>query len=160
MRGARLEWSRKLCSSMRTQKGRVHPAPRPRRPGQLGSCSSGTTSTVSKDRRKELHPRIESLRLQPPVPYPCWSCSAALSAGGTWRAPLVSRKWIVQGRGDAAFLRAKLLKARLYAGHELAQTPILAETVVGGAAAVLVFEEDQFLALQPRLGSVLVRGQS
>jgi len=67
-------------------------------------------------------------------------------AGG-WqmaRAALVARERLVQGTGDAAFLRAKLLSARFYADHVLAQAPGLAETVVGGAAAVLAYEDDQF----------------
>jgi len=67
-------------------------------------------------------------------------------AGG-WqmaRAALVARERLAQGSGDAAFLRAKLLTARFYADHVLAQAPGLAETVVGGAAAVLAYEDDQF----------------
>ena len=66
-------------------------------------------------------------------------------AGG-WqmaRAALVARERLVQGTGDAAFLRAKLLTARFYADHVLAQAPGLAEAVVGGAA-VLAYEDDQF----------------
>lgn len=59
------------------------------------------------------------------------------------RAALVARERLAQGTGDAAFLRAKLA-ARFYADHVLAQAPGLAETVVGGAAAVLVYEDDQF----------------
>ena len=67
-------------------------------------------------------------------------------AGG-WqmaRAALVARDRLAQGKGDAAFLRAKLLTARFYADHVLAQAPGLAETVVGGAVAVLAYEDDQF----------------
>jgi alkylation response protein AidB-like acyl-CoA dehydrogenase len=67
-------------------------------------------------------------------------------AGG-WqmaRAALVARERLAQGTGDAAFLRAKLLTARFYADHVLAQAPGLAETVVSGAAAVLAYEDDQF----------------
>jgi hypothetical protein len=67
-------------------------------------------------------------------------------AGG-WqmaRAALVARERLGHGTGDAAFLRAKLLTARFYADHVMAQAPGLAETVVGGAAAVLAYPDDQF----------------
>ncbi|MCG3190464.1 MAG: 3-methylmercaptopropionyl-CoA dehydrogenase [Burkholderiaceae bacterium] len=67
-------------------------------------------------------------------------------AGG-WqlaRAALAARKGLLQGSGDPGFLRAKLLTARFYADHVLAQAPGLAETVVNGAAAVLAYTDDQF----------------
>nr|WP_283957660.1 acyl-CoA dehydrogenase C-terminal domain-containing protein [Ramlibacter sp. 2FC] len=67
-------------------------------------------------------------------------------AGG-WqmaRAALIARERLAQSAGDAAFLWAKLLTARFYADHVLAQAPGLAETVVSGAAAVLAYAADPF----------------
>jgi acyl-CoA dehydrogenase len=67
-------------------------------------------------------------------------------AGG-WqmaRAALAAHERLAQGAGEAAFLRAKLLTARFYADHVLAQAPGLAETVTAGATAVLTYPDDQF----------------
>jgi 3-(methylthio)propanoyl-CoA dehydrogenase len=67
-------------------------------------------------------------------------------AGG-WqmaRAALAARKRLAEGRGNAAFFQAKLLSARFYADHVLAQAPALAETVVNGSSAVLAYPDEQF----------------
>jgi 3-(methylsulfanyl)propanoyl-CoA dehydrogenase len=67
-------------------------------------------------------------------------------AGG-WqmaRAALVSARKLGEGSGDSAFYGAKIITARFYADHVLAQAPGLAYTVVHGAPGALALEESQF----------------
>ena len=67
-------------------------------------------------------------------------------AGG-WqmgRAALVSARRLAEGGGDASFYAAKIVTARFYADHILAQAPGLAYSVVSGAAGALALTEDQF----------------
>ncbi len=67
-------------------------------------------------------------------------------AGG-WqmgRAALVSARRLAEGGGDASFYTAKIVTARFYADHILAQAPGLAYSVVSGAAGALALTEDQF----------------
>ncbi|MDD2987611.1 MAG: acyl-CoA dehydrogenase [Zoogloea sp.] len=67
-------------------------------------------------------------------------------AGG-WqmgRAALVASRRLAEGSGDAAFYKAKIVTARFYADHLLAQAPGLAYSVVNGAAGALALTEDQF----------------
>jgi len=67
-------------------------------------------------------------------------------AGG-WqmgRAALVASRRLAEGSGDAAFYKAKIVTARFYADHLLAQAPGLAYSVVNGAAGALALSEDQF----------------
>lgn len=67
-------------------------------------------------------------------------------AGG-WqmgRAALVAAEKLAAGSGDAAFYQTKIVTARFYADHVLAQAPGLAYAVMNGAAGALDLEEDQF----------------
>ena len=67
-------------------------------------------------------------------------------AGG-WqmaRAALVSAAKLEEGGGDADFYQAKIVTARFYADHVLAQAPGLAYSVVHGAAGALALSESQF----------------
>ena len=67
-------------------------------------------------------------------------------AGG-WqmgRAALVASRRLAEGSGDAAFYGAKIITARFYADHVLAQAPGLAYSVINGAAGALALTEDQF----------------
>ena len=69
-------------------------------------------------------------------------------AGG-WqmaRAALAAKKALGEGRGDEAFLRAKLATVRFYADHLLVQAPALRDTVVKGSSGVMALGEDQFFA--------------
>ncbi len=67
-------------------------------------------------------------------------------AGG-WqmaRAALIAQKKLAAGEGDARFLQAKIVTARFYADHVLAEAPGLSYTVVNGAAGALELAEEQF----------------
>ena len=67
-------------------------------------------------------------------------------AGG-WqmaRAALIAQKKLDGGDGEASFYQAKIITARFYADHVLAQAPGLANTVVNGAEGALALPEDQF----------------
>ena len=67
-------------------------------------------------------------------------------AGG-WqmaRAALVAQRRLAAGEGDANFLEGKIVTARFYADHVLAQAPGLAYTVANGAPGALALREDQF----------------
>jgi acyl-CoA dehydrogenase len=67
-------------------------------------------------------------------------------AGG-WqmaRAALISQTRLDQGVGDKDFFRTKIVTARFYADHVLAQAPGLAYSVVHGATAALELDETQF----------------
>ncbi|MGH7046708.1 MAG: acyl-CoA dehydrogenase [Stellaceae bacterium] len=65
---------------------------------------------------------------------------------GGWlfaRQALVAVKLLRDGRGDAAFLRAKLATARFFAEHSLALAPARVPAIFCGAT-VLAFDPDQF----------------
>ncbi|MFU2489718.1 acyl-CoA dehydrogenase [Thauera sp. WH-1] len=67
-------------------------------------------------------------------------------AGG-WqmaRAALVSKRKLEAGEGEASFYQTKIVTARFYADHVLAQAPGLAYTVVNGAAGALELAEEHF----------------
>jgi acyl-CoA dehydrogenase len=67
-------------------------------------------------------------------------------AGG-WqlsRATLIAHAQLAKGEGDAKFLKAKIVTARFYADHYLAQAPGLRDTVIGGAPGVLALAAEQF----------------
>ena len=67
-------------------------------------------------------------------------------AGG-WqmaRAALVARGKLEAGEGDAGFYKAKIVTARFYADHVLAQAGGLAYTVVNGAPGALELTEELF----------------
>ncbi|MCK2088722.1 acyl-CoA dehydrogenase [Thauera aromatica] len=67
-------------------------------------------------------------------------------AGG-WqlaRAALAARRRLEAGEGEADFYRAKIVSARFYADHVMAQAPGLAYTVVNGAAGALELDDTQF----------------
>ncbi|MCK2127026.1 acyl-CoA dehydrogenase [Thauera aromatica] len=67
-------------------------------------------------------------------------------AGG-WqlaRAALAARRRLEAGEGEADFYRAKIVSARFYADHIMAQAPGLAYTVVNGAAGALELDDTQF----------------
>ncbi|HEY6821116.1 MAG TPA: acyl-CoA dehydrogenase [Burkholderiales bacterium] len=68
---------------------------------------------------------------------------------GGWqmaRAALAAEKNLASGRGDKAFLEAKIVTARFFADHLLVQAPGLRNTVVNGAPGVLALSEEQFLS--------------
>ncbi|WP_341644748.1 acyl-CoA dehydrogenase [Thauera sp. SDU_THAU2] len=67
-------------------------------------------------------------------------------AGG-WqmgRAALVAKRRLEAGESESGFYRTKIVTARFYADHVLAQAPGLAYTIVNGAAAALELAEEQF----------------
>lgn len=67
-------------------------------------------------------------------------------AGG-WqmaRAALVAEGHLKQGKGNAQFLRRKLVSARFYAAHVLPQAAGLAEVALHGGASVMVADEVAF----------------
>jgi acyl-CoA dehydrogenase len=67
-------------------------------------------------------------------------------AGG-WqmaRAALVARDRLAAGEGDAAFYEAKIVTARFYADHVLANAAALSHTVIHGGAPALALTEEQF----------------
>ena len=67
-------------------------------------------------------------------------------AGG-WqmaRAALVAKRKLEAGEGDAGFCKAKIVTARFYADHVLAQAGGLAYTVVNGAPGALELTEELF----------------
>jgi alkylation response protein AidB-like acyl-CoA dehydrogenase len=69
-------------------------------------------------------------------------------AGG-WqmaRAALAAESLLSSGKGDAAFLQAKIVTAQFFAQQILVQAPALRDTVVKGAAGVMALSDDQFLA--------------
>ncbi len=66
---------------------------------------------------------------------------------GAWmmaRSADVAAKQLAAGGGDAEFLKAKLITARFYATHILPLATSFADTVTGGADAVLAMEEAYF----------------
>jgi 3-(methylsulfanyl)propanoyl-CoA dehydrogenase len=60
------------------------------------------------------------------------------------RAALVSAQKLTEGNRDTAFYETKIITARFYADHVLAQAPGLAYSVVHGAAGALALSESQF----------------
>ena len=69
------------------------------------------------------------------------------AVAGGWqlaRAAIAARRQLAEGRGDAGFLHAKIVTARFYADHVLAQAPGLAHTVIHGARGALALAEDEF----------------
>jgi butyryl-CoA dehydrogenase len=68
---------------------------------------------------------------------------------GGWqmaRAALVAQQRLASGGGvqDGAFYQAKIVTARFFADHLLAQVPCLQHAVMHGAAGTLCLENDQF----------------
>ncbi|MCK2094792.1 acyl-CoA dehydrogenase [Thauera aromatica] len=66
---------------------------------------------------------------------------------GGWqlaRAALAARRRLDAGEGEADFYRAKIVSARFYADHVMAQAPGLAYTVVNGAAGALELDDTRF----------------
>ena len=67
-------------------------------------------------------------------------------AGG-WqmgRAALIAKRKLDAGEGEATFYKTKIVTARFYADHVLAQASGLAYTIVNGAAGALELSEEQF----------------
>jgi len=63
---------------------------------------------------------------------------------GGWmlaRSAQVAAKHLAAGGGDADFLRAKILTARFFGDHVMAQAPALASAAMNGAESVLGVEE-------------------
>jgi len=68
---------------------------------------------------------------------------AGITLGG-WmmaRSALIAAELLEKGEGDAAFLRGKILTARFYADHVLAQSMGLCSATMRGADSVLAVEE-------------------
>jgi acyl-CoA dehydrogenase len=68
------------------------------------------------------------------------------TVAGGWqmaRAALAAHKNLAAGKGEAAFLRAKVTTARFYADHVLVRAGGLARTVVSGADAALEIADEQ-----------------
>jgi acyl-CoA dehydrogenase len=71
---------------------------------------------------------------------------AGIVCGG-WqmaRAALAAQRQLVEGSGEKGFLTAKIVTARFFADHVLAQAPGLRDAVVQGASGVLALSENQF----------------
>jgi hypothetical protein len=71
---------------------------------------------------------------------------AGIVCGG-WqmaRAALAAQRQLVEGSGEKGFLTAKIVTARFFADHVLAQAPGLRDAVVQGASGVLALSESQF----------------
>ena len=67
-------------------------------------------------------------------------------AGG-WlmgRAAEIAAARLAESKGDLRFYKTKIVTARFYIEHILPQAPALAEEICGGAASVLLLEEDAF----------------
>ena len=60
------------------------------------------------------------------------------------RAALVAERELAEGRGDAAFLRAKIATARFHADHILSQASGLRASILDGARGVLALTDEQF----------------
>ncbi len=66
---------------------------------------------------------------------------------GGWQMARAAQKAVSRlaaGEGDASFYRAKVVTARFYADHVLAQAAGLSQVVVQGASGALALSEDQF----------------
>jgi acyl-CoA dehydrogenase len=71
---------------------------------------------------------------------------AGIVCGG-WqmaRAALAAQRQLAEGSGEKGFLTAKIVTARFFADHVLAQAPGLRDAVVQGASGVLALSESQF----------------
>jgi len=66
------------------------------------------------------------------------------SGGELSRASLLAQAKLDRGRGDAAFLQAKVATARHFADHCLTHAAALRDTVMNGAASVLALAENDF----------------
>ena len=60
------------------------------------------------------------------------------------RAAIAATEKLQSGAGDAAFLRAKIATARVYAECLLPQADAYSQSVVGGSASVLAIPAEQF----------------
>ena len=66
---------------------------------------------------------------------------------GGWqmaRAALVANKKLRAAEGDAEFLKAKIVTARFFADHFMAQVPGMRDSIVDGASGVMALSEAQF----------------
>jgi hypothetical protein len=66
---------------------------------------------------------------------------------GGWqmgRAALAAQRKLKSGGGDAAFYRAKIVTAKFFASHFLAQAPALRNIIVDGGADVMALAEESF----------------
>jgi butyryl-CoA dehydrogenase len=66
---------------------------------------------------------------------------------GGWqmaRAASIARRRLASGEGDADFLRAKIVTARFFADHILAQASGYRTAIIDGSAAVMALPEDRF----------------
>jgi hypothetical protein len=66
---------------------------------------------------------------------------------GGWqmgRAALVAQRKLKSGEGDPAFYRAKIITAKFFASHFLAQAPALRNIIVEGGADVMALAEESF----------------
>jgi alkylation response protein AidB-like acyl-CoA dehydrogenase len=66
---------------------------------------------------------------------------------GGWqmaRAALVAEAKLRSNEGDAAFYRAKIVTAKFFASHILAQAPGLRDAIVNGGPAVMALAEESF----------------
>jgi len=57
------------------------------------------------------------------------------------RSAQVAARQLAAKEGDAAFLRGKVLTARFFADHVMAQAPALASAIMEGSESVLAVED-------------------
>ena len=65
---------------------------------------------------------------------------------GGWmlaRSADIASRQLAKGEGDAAFLKSKILTARFFADHVMAQASSLSAAVMRGSESVLAVEEAQ-----------------
>jgi hypothetical protein len=63
---------------------------------------------------------------------------------GGWmlaRGADIASRQLAKGEGDADFLKSKILTARFFADHVMAQAPSLASATMHGAESVLAVQE-------------------
>jgi butyryl-CoA dehydrogenase len=97
-------------------------------------CIDWIVSTYSADVRAVFAGAVPFLKLM------------GITCGG-WqmaRAALAAHKELAAGKGDAAFLKAKIATARFFADHFLTQVPGLARTITAGGPAVMALAVEQF----------------
>jgi acyl-CoA dehydrogenase len=102
----------------------------------VAQCVDYVLATAGKDPNAAFSGAVPFLKLM------------GITAGG-WqmaRAALIAEKKLAAKDGEAKFYAAKIATARFYADHVLSQAPGLAATVIGGSAAVMALDEEQFLA--------------
>jgi hypothetical protein len=66
---------------------------------------------------------------------------------GGWqmaRAAQVAQRKLKAGEGDKAFYQAKIVTAKFFASHFLAQAPTLRNIIVDGGADVMALAEEAF----------------